>query len=186
VKISAASSSIAPIILVYGNEGRGKTTLACKAPKPVALLLEHGLPKGVTIDSVEDVNSFDKILAVLRELYTDSRGYQSLIIVLLTSLFTGMVFSLESALTAVQYGFGKPEIEYDLDLNRRKAVGHIGLGFHLFYDVGAVGNSGVPMQARHSAGFGFGSPNASSFFIELGFPIRSTGFEPTFSTGFRF
>lgn len=33
-------------------------------------------------------------------------GYQSLIIVLLTSLFTGMVFSLESALTAVQYGFG--------------------------------------------------------------------------------
>lgn len=33
-------------------------------------------------------------------------GYQSLIIVLLTSLFTGMVFSLESALQAVQYGFG--------------------------------------------------------------------------------
>ena len=33
-------------------------------------------------------------------------GYQSLIIVLLTSLFTGMVFSLESAVQAVQYGFG--------------------------------------------------------------------------------
>ena len=33
-------------------------------------------------------------------------GYQSLVIVLLTSLFTGMVFSLESALQAVQYGFG--------------------------------------------------------------------------------
>src|SRR5216110_3451278 len=30
-------------------------------------------------------------------------GYQSLIIVLLTSLFTGMVFSLESAVQAVQY-----------------------------------------------------------------------------------
>jgi hypothetical protein len=87
---------------------------------------------------------------------------------------------------SVQYGFGKPEIEYDLDLNRRKAVGHIGLGFHLFYDVGAVGNSGSPIQARHSAGFGFGSPDASSFFIELGFPIRSTEVEPTFSMGFRF
>jgi phospholipid/cholesterol/gamma-HCH transport system permease protein len=33
-------------------------------------------------------------------------GYQSLIIVLLTSLFTGMVFSLESAQQAVQYGVG--------------------------------------------------------------------------------
>jgi phospholipid/cholesterol/gamma-HCH transport system permease protein len=33
-------------------------------------------------------------------------GYLSLVIVLLTSLFTGMVFSLESAVQAVQYGFG--------------------------------------------------------------------------------
>ncbi len=33
-------------------------------------------------------------------------GYQSLAIVLLTSLFTGMVISLESAVQAVQYGFG--------------------------------------------------------------------------------
>lgn len=33
-------------------------------------------------------------------------GYQSIVIVLLTSLFTGMVFSLESAVQAVQYGFG--------------------------------------------------------------------------------
>jgi len=33
-------------------------------------------------------------------------GYQSLIIVTLTSLFTGMVISLESAVQAVQYGFG--------------------------------------------------------------------------------
>ncbi len=32
-------------------------------------------------------------------------GAQSLLIVLLTSLFTGMVISLESAVTAVQYGF---------------------------------------------------------------------------------
>lgn len=33
-------------------------------------------------------------------------GVQSLVIVLLTSLFTGMVFSLESAAQAVQYGVG--------------------------------------------------------------------------------
>lgn len=33
-------------------------------------------------------------------------GFQSLVIVLLTALFTGMVFSLESAQQAVSYGFG--------------------------------------------------------------------------------
>jgi hypothetical protein len=80
MKISAASPNAAPIILVYGNEGRGKTTLACKAPKPVALLLERGLPKGVTVDAVQDVKSFDNILGTLRDLYADTRGYQSLII----------------------------------------------------------------------------------------------------------
>jgi len=80
VKISAASCNASPIILLYGHEGRGKTTLAAKAPKPLALLLERGLPKGVTIDAVEDVTSFDNILAVLRDLYADARGYQSLII----------------------------------------------------------------------------------------------------------
>jgi hypothetical protein len=86
VKITTASSNAAPIILIYGNEGRGKTTLACKAPKPVALLLERGLPKGVTVDAVEDVNSFEDVLAALRDLYSDPHGYQSLVIDTVDSL----------------------------------------------------------------------------------------------------
>jgi hypothetical protein len=86
MKIGKATSSTAPIILIFGNEGRGKSTLATKAPKPVALLLERGLPKGVTIDAVEDVNSFDDVLAMLRELYADPRGYLSLIIDTVDSL----------------------------------------------------------------------------------------------------
>jgi hypothetical protein len=86
MKISAASSSTAPIILVYGNEGRGKTTLACKAPQPAALLLERGLPKGVIVDAFDGVNSFDDVLAVLRDFYTDPQGYRSLIIDTVDSL----------------------------------------------------------------------------------------------------
>jgi AAA domain len=80
MKISTASSNTAPIILVYGAEGRGKTTLASKAPKPLALLLERGLPKGITVDAVEDINSFESILGGLRDLWIDRRGYSSLIV----------------------------------------------------------------------------------------------------------
>jgi hypothetical protein len=80
VKISEALSNTAPIALLYGPEGRGKTTFVCKAHKPVAILTERGLPKGVRVDAVEDVNSFENILGVLRDLYADARGYKTLII----------------------------------------------------------------------------------------------------------
>jgi len=83
---------------------------------------------------------------------------------------------------SLQYGLGKESGNFDINGHK----GRFGLGFHVFYDVGAVGNSGTPIQARHSAGFGFGAPDTSRFFIELGFPIRSYRVQPTLSVGFRF
>jgi hypothetical protein len=85
---------------------------------------------------------------------------------------------------SVQYGFGKPHFgNFNISTNKGIHVGRINPGFHLFYDVGAVGNSGSALVARHSAGFGIGR---HTFFMELGFPIRSSRVEPIFSTGFRF
>jgi hypothetical protein len=78
VKIFQATPNTAPIIMIYGHEGRGKTTLASKSPKPLAFLLERGLPKGVTMDAV-DATSFDAVMAALRELYQDPQGYQTVI-----------------------------------------------------------------------------------------------------------
>ncbi|HEY2380086.1 MAG TPA: BamA/TamA family outer membrane protein [Terriglobia bacterium] len=85
---------------------------------------------------------------------------------------------------SVQYGFGKPSIgQFNINTDQGIHVGQIRSGFHIFYDVGAVGNSGMPIIARHSAGFGIGG---HTFFMELGFPIRSSRVEPVFTTGFRF
>ena len=84
--ISRATCDRAPVILLYGAEGRGKTTLACKFPNPVAVLLERGLPRGIVVDAVEGVSSHDGVLETLRELYSDPRGYRTLIIDTLDSL----------------------------------------------------------------------------------------------------
>jgi hypothetical protein len=86
VKISPATCDNAPIILIYGAEGRGKTTLATKFPKPVALLLERGLPRGTTVDAIDGIASFEDVMAVIRELYADPRGYQTLIVDTVDSL----------------------------------------------------------------------------------------------------
>ena len=80
----------------------------------------------------------------------------------------------------VQYGVG------GFRIGTRNGGRHaaIDFDFHLFYDVGAVGNHGSPIQAKHSVGFGIGP--SDGFFIGLGFPIRSDRVTPVFMTGFRF
>jgi surface antigen Omp85-like protein len=80
----------------------------------------------------------------------------------------------------VQYGIG------GIRIGTRNGGRHasIDFDFHLFYDVGAVGDHGSPIQAKHSVGFGIGP--SDGFFIGLGFPIRSNRVTPVFMTGFRF
>jgi hypothetical protein len=80
MKITTASSNSAPIIVLYGSEGRGKTTLASRFPKPLALLLERGLPRGVTVDAVDGLIDFGAVMTALREMYAEPGGYQTLII----------------------------------------------------------------------------------------------------------
>jgi Omp85 superfamily domain len=80
----------------------------------------------------------------------------------------------------VQYGLGAVHI------GTRNGSSHVSIDFdfHVFYDVGAVGDRGSPIQAKHSVGFGIGP--SDSFFMGLGFPIRSGRVEPAFMMGFRF
>jgi hypothetical protein len=80
MKIFKASASRAPILCIHGEEGKGKTTFAAKAPKPIALLFERGLPTGITVDAVEDIASFDKAMSALREIYAAPGEYKSIVL----------------------------------------------------------------------------------------------------------
>jgi hypothetical protein len=80
MKITSVKCDAAPIILIYGGEGRGKTSLATKFPKPVALLLERGVPAGITIDAIDGITTYEHVIESLRELIKDPQGYGTLII----------------------------------------------------------------------------------------------------------
>jgi hypothetical protein len=81
MKISPAENCMSPIILLYGGEGRGKTTLAAKFPNPLFMLLERGLPRGVTVDAIEDTDSFEGVLRALGHIYNEGPGdYRTLVI----------------------------------------------------------------------------------------------------------
>jgi hypothetical protein len=86
MKISQATCGSAPIVLIYGAEGRGKTTLAAKFSKPLAMLLERGLPSGVKLDAIEGLGAYGAIIETIRELYQDPRGYETLVIDTLDAL----------------------------------------------------------------------------------------------------
>jgi hypothetical protein len=94
MKISKTSSSRAPILLVYGAEGRGKTTLACKAHSPLALLLERGLPRGVSVDAIDGIDSFETVMTALREVYATPGEYKSLIVDTIDALEALLIESL--------------------------------------------------------------------------------------------
>jgi hypothetical protein len=79
MEIKRAISCGVPVLMVYGAEGRGKTTLASKFPKPLALLLERGLPRGVTLDEIP-VDSYQGVLDAIRDLIKDPHDYKTFIV----------------------------------------------------------------------------------------------------------
>jgi broad specificity phosphatase PhoE len=66
-------------MLIYGPEGKGKTTMVSRSPKPLVFAHERGIPAGVKIDAVQGIDSFEGTLRALAEIHKDGAGeYQTI------------------------------------------------------------------------------------------------------------
>ena len=69
INVIRAVVSRAAIIVFFGAEGLGKTTLAGKFPSPLFFNLEDGIPRGMEVDAVSDVGTYPKLMAALKEIH---------------------------------------------------------------------------------------------------------------------
>ena len=56
--VTRATAAHPPRILIHGQEGVGKTTLAAQCPSPVFLQTEDGCPGGIQIDTFGLLTAF--------------------------------------------------------------------------------------------------------------------------------
>lgn len=69
----------APRILIYGPPGTGKTSLAASFPNPVILDVEDGIPAGVEIATLGEINSFQDVIDRLAALVKQDHDFKTLI-----------------------------------------------------------------------------------------------------------
>lgn len=68
-----------PRLLIYGPPGSGKTSLAASFPNPVILDVEDGVPAGVEIASLGEIEKFEDILDRLAALVKQKHDFKTLI-----------------------------------------------------------------------------------------------------------
>lgn len=79
--IRAKDRKIAPPrILIYGQEGIGKTTFAMRAPNPIFIQTENGFGNRPPCDAFPVVKSYDEFLQDLDELICEDLGYKTLVV----------------------------------------------------------------------------------------------------------
>ena len=71
MKTERMRSNSVPVTLIFGQEGRGKTTLASRFPRPLFFAYERGIPANIEVDAVQNIDSFGATMDVLRHIYTE-------------------------------------------------------------------------------------------------------------------
>lgn len=69
----------APMIVVHGSPGSGKSTFAASAPSPIFIRTEDGLG-GLEVDAFPEADSYQDVIDALTALYSDDHEYKTVVI----------------------------------------------------------------------------------------------------------
>lgn len=124
--LKSTKTSAPPVILLYGVDGIGKTSLAAEFPDPIYLATEgERPPSDVEMVTPGTIESFDELLDILGELITEQHDRKTVIVDSLDGLEPLVwqatcrrigVASIEEA------GFGKGYVETDSEWNELMAA----------------------------------------------------------------
>lgn len=98
-----------PRIMIYGNEGVGKTTLGAEFPNAVFLQCEEGTPGELELQSFGTLNEFGTVMEAMEALYNDDHGFNTVVIDSVTAL-QRLIFA-ETCRRGDEYGNAKVRIE---------------------------------------------------------------------------
>lgn len=107
--LKPATADKPPRILIYGEPGIGKTSLAAEFPGAALVRVEDGIPAGVEIPAFPKAESFDEVMEALGVLYTEDHPYTTVIIDSITE-FEKLVFA-ETCARGDENGNAKANVE---------------------------------------------------------------------------
>jgi hypothetical protein len=78
--IHEATATLPPRVLVHGQEGVGKTSLAARFPEPVFLQTEDGVPAGLKLATFGLLSTYVDVRDALAALGNEAHAYQTVVI----------------------------------------------------------------------------------------------------------
>jgi AAA domain len=115
--IHTVTATLPPRMLIHGQEGTGKTTLAAQFPKPVFLQTEDGTPSGLTLNSFGLLEAYPAIRAALTTLANEPHDYETVVIDALDEL-EGLIWAdvckTRNWASIEAPGYGKGYVDSDL------------------------------------------------------------------------